>query len=302
MVSISTLLDTERPVTEVIAQAEQIRAAGLHGAWATQVFGLDALSLLCAVGVSVPELELGTAVIPVYARHPQVMAQQALTVQSASGGRLSLGIGLSHQVMVEGAWGMSYDRPARYMREYLDALVPLLNGERAELEGEVLTARTFAPLAIDAAAPSLVIAALAPAMLRLAGERTDGTVTWMTGISTIASHVAPRLREAAAAVGRPSPRIVVALPVCLTERPVQAAELVDQELAVYPSLPSYKAMLEKEGASSASAIGLIGSAEQIVDGIGRLGEAGGTELIAGIAGSSTEREATLALLGELASG
>jgi F420-dependent oxidoreductase-like protein len=230
------------------------------------------------------------------------MAQQALTVQSATSSRFSLGIGLSHQVMVEGVWGMSFDRPARYMREYLDALLPMLNGQRVDVEGELLTARTFAPLAIEATPPSLLVAALAPVMLRLAGERADGTVTWMTGISTIASYVAPRLGEAAAKVGRPSPRIVVALPVCLTDNPARASALIDQELAIYPSLPSYKAMLDKEGVASASAIGLLGSAEQIIDGIGLLGDAGGTELIAGVGGSQAEREATVEFLGGLARG
>jgi F420-dependent oxidoreductase-like protein len=300
MITISAMFDASPSVSGMIEQAERFAAAGIEAGYASQIFGLDALGALAAVGAAVPGLDVGTGVVPVYGRHPQALAQQALTTQSAIEGRLSLGIGLSHQLVVEGLWGMSYDRPARYMREYLDALVPLLNGARADLEGEVLTAKTYGPLEIDAPAPSLLVAALAPAMLKLAGSRTDGTVTWMTGIATIGSHVAPRLREAAAEAQRPSPRIVAALPVSLTDDPRRAAEQIDQASAIYPTLPSYKAMLDKEGASSASEIGLIGSAELITDGLGRFEEAGGTELVAAPGGTRAEREATLELLGSLA--
>jgi len=302
MIRIGALLDTDSSVADVVRQATVIRDAGYATAWATQTFGLDALTALAVVGAQVEDLDLGTAVIPVYPRHPQVMAQQALTVQSTTSGHLSLGIGLSHQVVVEGLWGYSFDRPARYMAEYLAALVPLLAGEKAAVHGEVLKAVTFAPLTIPVEQrPSVLVAALAPAMLRLAGSVADGTVTWMTGISTIESHVAPRLGDAAAAAGRPVPRIVVSLPVSLTEDPARARALIDAESAIYPTLPSYAAMLEKEGATSASDLGLIGSRAQIIDGIGRLESAGGTELIVAVGGTPEEKRATFELLGEVAS-
>ncbi len=301
MVKIGTLINSESTVADGVAQVSRIKDAGFDSAWATQIFGNDALTLLAVIGAQVEGIELGTAVVPVYPRHPQVLAQQALTVQSATGGRLSLGIGLSHQIVVEGLWGYSFDRPARYMREYLEALVPLLNGRASSLDGEVLKAITMGPLAIPSVeAPSLLVAALAPAMLALAGSVADGTVTWMTGISTIHSHIAPRLGEAADRAGRGSPRIVVSLPICLTNDPARAAASIDAESAIYPTLPSYRAMLEHEGASSASDIGLIGSEEQILDGIGRLEEAGGTELVAAIGGTPEERTATFELLGGLA--
>jgi len=301
MIKIGVMLNTETKVADVVDQARRVQDAGFDAAWGSQIFGLDTLSAFCAVALAVPDLELGTAVIPVYARHPQVMAQQALSVQSASTARLSLGIGLSHQVVVEGLWGYSFDRPARYMGDYLNALVPLLQGEAANFEGEILKAITFGPLSIPTEqTPSLLVAALAPAMLRLAGTQSDGTVTWMTGISTIAEHVAPRLREAAASAGRQDPRVVVALPVSLTNDVARAKELIDAESAIYPTLPSYAAMLEKEGATTASDIGLIGSKEQILDGLGRLEAAGGTELIVGVGGTPEEKRATFDLLGDIA--
>ena len=278
MIKIGTLIDVEKSVTAGVAQAAAIREAGYDSAWANQIFGQDALTLLAVVGAQVPEIELGTAVVPIHPRHPQMLAQQALTVQSASGDRLCLGIGVSHQMVVEGLWGYSYERPGRYMREYLEALMPMP----------------------DTAPPPVLVAALASYMLKITGELADGTVTWMTGISTIASHVAPRIAEAASAAGRPSPRVVVSLPVCVTDDPARAKDDIDSAFSIYPTLPSYAAMLEKEGVERPADISLVGTEEQVRDAIGRLEAAGGTELVAAISGNAAEREAPFGFLGSLA--
>ncbi len=301
MIRIGTLIDVESSVADAVRQAASIKDAGYDSAWANQIFGQDALTLLAVVGASVPDIELGTAVVPVYPRHPQMLAQQALTVQSASGDRLCLGIGLSHQMVVEGLWGYSFDRPGRYMAEYLSALMPMLRGEVAMLDGEVLKSITVGPLDIPATTPpSVVVAALAPYMLKLAGTLTDGTITWMTGIGTIGSHIAPLLGEAAEAAGKPAPRVVVSLPVCLTDDAGRAKDRIDEAFSIYPNLPSYAAMLEKEGVARPADISLVGSKEQIIDGIGQLEAAGGTELVAAISGDSAERAATFEFLGSLA--
>ena len=301
MIKIGTLIDVEKSVTAGVAQAAAIREAGYDSAWANQIFGQDALTLLAVVGAQVPEIELGTAVVPIHPRHPQMLAQQALTVQSASGDRLCLGIGVSHQMVVEGLWGYSYERPGRYMREYLEALMPMLRGETAMVTGEVVQAITVAPLDIpDTAPPPVLVAALASYMLKITGELADGTVTWMTGISTIASHVAPRIAEAASAAGRPSPRVVVSLPVCVTDDPARAKDDIDSAFSIYPTLPSYAAMLEKEGVERPADISLVGTEEQVRDAIGRLEAAGGSELVAAISGNAAEREATFGFLGSLA--
>ena len=300
MIKLGTLIDVERPISDAIAQTHRIKDAGYASAWANQIFGADALTLLAVVGSHVSEIELGTAVVPIHPRHPQMLAQQALTVQSATGDRLSLGIGLSHQMVVEGLWGFSYDRPARYMAEYLEALMPMLRGEVAMLDGELIKSITVGPLDIPSTEPpSVLVAALAPRMLNLAGSLTDGTVTWMTGTSTIASHIAPKISEAAAEAGRAAPRIVVSLPVCVTADPERARDDIDQEFSIYPTLPSYAAMLEIEGAQRPADIALVGSREQVLDGLGRLEEAGGTELVAAIAGNFEEREETFEFLGSL---
>src|SRR4051812_8413717 len=180
------MVDNSRPIDEVIGQIKGLAGSGFSMAATSQIFGYDALTLLALVGREVPGIELATAVVPTYPRHPLVLAAQALTVQAATGNRLLLGIGLSHQVVVENAWGHSFDKPARHMREYLSILLPALRGEQVAYKGETMQGMTFAPLEVrDVEPPSVLLAALAPVMLRLAGELCDGTVTWMTGPATL---------------------------------------------------------------------------------------------------------------------
>lgn len=297
---IGALIDEGKPVAEVVAQVSRFAEIGLASAWATQVFGYDALTLLAVVGSTVPGIELGTGVVPVYSRLPQAMAQQALTVQAATGGRLTLGIGMSHQVVVEGMWGLRYDRPARYLREYLAALVPMLDGQQVQAEGEVVTARTMGPLTVPGARrPGLLVAALGPVMLGIAGRVADGTVTWMTGRRTIAEHVAPTISQAAEDAGRPAPRVAMALPVTVTDDPAAARERIDRAFAIYPSLPSYKAMLDREGASRPSEIALVGDEEQVAAGVADVAAAGATDFVASLVGAPEERARTEALLASL---
>lgn len=300
---IGVLFDLGKPVPAVCEEVRQRRAQGFASVWASQIFGYDALTLLAVVGASVPDIELGTAVVPVYSRLPQVMAQQALTVQAATGGRLALGVGMSHQVVVEGMWGLSFDRPARYLREYLSALVPMLRGEAARVEGEVVTARSAGPLEIPAAAPPpVLVAALGPTMLRLAGQMADGTATWMTGTRTVAEHIVPTIGAAASDAGRPQPRVVVSLPVTVTDDADAARRRIDEVFAIYPSLPSYRAMLDREGAAGPSDVALVGDESAVTDAIGRLAGAGATDFAAAVVGQGHERERTLSVLGALAKG
>ncbi len=213
---IGVMFDTEKPFDEVVAQVAGLHESGIQTAWASQIFGYDALTALAAIGREVPGIEFGTAVVPTYPRHPVMLAGQALTVQAATGGRLTLGIGLSHQLVIENVFGQSFEKPARHMREYLSILMPLLEGEQASFAGETLSASTFGPLQIRTTAPPVLVAALGTAMLKIAGRMATGTVTWMTGPATIESHIVPTIRSAATEAGRPEPRVGVGLPVCVT--------------------------------------------------------------------------------------
>ena len=298
---IGGMIDVDQPFPGVVDQLRRYADAGFDHAFASQIFGPDPLTLLAAAGVQVPGIGLGTGVVPVQPRHPMMLAAQALTVQAVTDNRLILGIGLSHQVVVEGIWGMSFEKPARYMREYLASLMPLLRGEAVSSVGERITTNAPLPLGVPGAtAPPVLVAALGSVMLKLAGTVADGTVTWMTGTATIANHIVPTIRAAARAAGRPEPRVGVALPVSVTSDIDAAKERINQAMAIYPTLPSYKAMLDKEGAEHASDIGFVGDEESVAASIVRLADAGATDFVASIVGDKAERERGFSLMSEIA--
>jgi F420-dependent oxidoreductase-like protein len=196
---------------------------------------------------------------------------------------------------------MSYDKPARYMREYLASLMPLLRGETVNSPGERVTTNAFMPIDHPGTTPPpVLVAALGAIMLKLAGAVADGTITWMTGTKTIGDHIAPTIRAAADAAGRPEPRVVVSLPISVTSDVEAAKERINAALSIYPNLPSYRAMLDKEGAEHAADIGFIGDEEAVAGSIGRLAEAGATDFVAAIVGDAAERDRGLALISEIA--
>jgi F420-dependent oxidoreductase-like protein len=288
-------------IEEIVARARALAATGVASLWSSQIFGWDTLTVLAVVGREVPGIDLGTAVIPVHPRHPMMLAEQALTVQAASDGHLTLGIGLSHQVVVEGAWGCSFDRPARYMREYLSVLVPLLRGEQVSFNGDVIRTNTFGPLDVaPTPPPPVLVAALGPTMLRTAATQADGTVTWMVGPATIADHIVPTITAAASAAGRASPQVVVTLPVCVTDDPDAARARADRIFAVYGQLPSYRAMLDREGASGPADVAVVGNEEEVTAQIRRFADVGATEFSGAVYGSPDEVERAHGLLGSLA--
>jgi 5,10-methylenetetrahydromethanopterin reductase len=281
---------------------DQIRRAadeGFSSAWIANIFGLDALTALAVAGSQVPDIELGTAVVPVYPRHPAALAQQALTVAAALDGRLTLGIGLSHKIVIEDMYGYSFDRPARYMREYLSILMPLLERQPVKFTGETLRASISLSVPYEGRVPVL-LAALAPQMLRLAGERTEGTVLWMTGPETVASYVAPALTSAAQAAGRPRPRVVCILPVCVTGAPDSARARASEVFAIYAQLPSYRAMLDREGAAGPADVAIVGDEDTVSAQILGLERAGVTDFVAGEFSGGDEGARTRALLASLA--
>ncbi len=294
-------LETNGTLDQIVSRCKGLLEAGVSSAWSSQIFGYDTLTALAIVGREVPDIQLGTAVIPVHPRHPAMLAAQALTVQEACGGRLTLGIGLSHQIVVEGVWGLSFARPARYMREYLSILVPLLAGEQVSFSGELLKTSTIGALEIPPVEPPpVIVAAMADAMLRIAGEMSDGTITWMTGRSTIEGHIVPTITDAAEKAGRGSPQVIVNLPVCVTEDPDAARQVAAKNFMMYGHLPSYKAMLDKEGVEGPGDIAIVGSEEEVAGQIRAFDGTGATEFSAVLFGSSEQRQRTAALLGQMA--
>ncbi len=266
----------------IVASAKQVESAGLDNLWMANIFSFDAIGTLAVVGREVPRIGLGTAVTPTYPRHPTALAQQALTTAAATGNRFTLGIGLSHKIVIENMLGFSYDKPARHMREYLDVLMPLLRGEAVNYDGEQYRVHGL-QLAIPGADPvPTVVAALGPVMLRVAGESTDGTNTWMVGPKTMENHIVKRLTSAADAAGRPAPRVVGGVPIALTNQPDAARESIGTTLTMYGQLPSYRAMLDREGVDGPADIAIVGDENALRGEIDRFRNAGVTDFNAAI--------------------
>ena len=256
----------EGTIDDVVAEARQAEADGYASYWAPNIFGHDALTTLAIVGREVPRIELGTSVVPTYPRHPMAIAQQALTVSAASEGRLTLGIGLSHKVVIENMMGMSYDKPIRHIRDYLSILGPLSQGQPVQYAGEDYT--TYGAINAKGAQPfDTVVAALGPQMLKITAEMAAGTITWCTGPKTLGDYIVPTINAAADA----------ALPVCVTSDFAGAKERAAKVFEIYGSLPSYRAMLDREGAAGPEDIAITGTAAEVTERISALADLGVTE-------------------------
>ena len=271
----------ERPATldQLVERSRQAEASGLASVWFNNIVGHDAMTAAALAAGTTTRLELGTAITPTYPRHPHAMAQQAASTQAAAGGRFTLGVGPSHRVVVEGRWGLSYERAYAHTREYLSVLVPLLRTGQVNHKGHLFTVRANLT-STDGLPVPVLLAALGPRMLALAGAQADGTITWMVGPRTLAEHIAPRLREAAALAGRPAPRIVVGLPLALTDDAAAAREVARRTYKTYAALPAYRAMLDREGAAGPAEVAVIGDQDAIGLHLLRLAEAGATDFIA----------------------
>ena len=255
--------------------------AGFQTAWMPNIFGLDALSALALAGARTSRIELGTAVVPTYTRHPLYMAQQALTTQLACGGRLALGLGPSHKIVVENMLGLSYTRVAKHVEEYVTIVRALVETGAVDFQGELH--RVKGALRVPGARPMpILIGGLGPRMRRLAGALADGTITWMTGPRALERVLVPEIRAAAREAGRPSPRSVCGLPIVVTNDAAGAREAASKAFALYGQLPSYRAMLDLEGAAAPGEVAIAGDERAVEAALLRLSESGVTDLNAAI--------------------
>ncbi len=266
---------------DLIASAVDLEKRGFASIWLANIFGFDAITAGALIGRETKKIEIGTAVVPTYPRHPTAIAQQTLTTQSACSGRFALGIGLSHKLVIEDMFGLSYERRAKHMREYMAVLGPLLRGEPVQFKGEEYQVNLT--LDVPGASPvAVLIAALGDQMLKIAGASTDGTILWMTGPETIDTHIRPKLEAAAKEAGRANPRIVAGLPIVLTNNVEAVRESISKQLVVYGQLPSYRAMLDKEGVAGPAELALVGDEKTLDASIARLREIGVTDFNAAI--------------------
>jgi F420-dependent oxidoreductase-like protein len=287
------------PVDSVVKDLTALRDEGFRRVWMAQMpYDPDLLTILAVAFHEVDTIEVGSGVLPIQVQHPTQLAQRVLTLNAIAGGRFTLGIGMSHRMVTEQMWGISYEKPVRRMREYLDGLLPLLAGQSAEAVGETVTTRGSLQIP-GAPTPDVYIAALGPQMLRLAGRRTAGTLTWMTGPKTLAEHVGPTLREAAAEAGRPETavRVAASLPVSVTDDVAPARARAAEEFVIYGQLPSYRAMLDREGFAGPEDAAIIGVENTVSDRLDELANAGVDEFAAVTFDPSPEgRARTRALL------
>lgn len=279
-------------VTDVANSLRHAAAAGAESFWVPNFFGLDALTALAVAGVEVPAIRLGTAVVPIFGRHPRVLAQQARTVDAAVGGRLTLGVGLSHRAFVDGIVDRWPPSPVRYLDDYLEALTELCSATEPPPDPAPTALRVLSTRPLP-----VLVAALGPRTLEVAGRRSDGVVLWCTGYRTIREVTVPILHSAAARADREQPRVVVGLPVCVTDDPKGAKAQIDRQLGAFDALPSYQASLAREGIGSIADMAAVGATEEILEAIDRYQASGTTELLLNVVGRNVEeREATWELV------
>ena len=289
-------------IDAVVEHAAQAAADGFSSYWLAEhpTGGFDALTVLTVVGVRVPGIELGTAIIPTMPRHPMVLAGQALTTNAAIGGRLTLGVGLSHAPMMA-QLGIGFDKPIRHLREYLSVLMPLLEEGAVKFSGETISCDAQLFKRADKRC-SVVVAALGPQALAVTGARADGTTLAWVGPRTIRNHIVPTLNAAASAAGRPAPRIIATLPVCVTNDAAKVRALIDKNLTMYGKLPSYRAMFDREGVEGPSGVAIVGDEDAVIRQIDALRDAGVSDFTPSeFTPSAEERVRTRALLKSLIS-
>jgi 5,10-methylenetetrahydromethanopterin reductase len=270
-----------RSIEELADRAREIERLGFDSLWVPWALSLDPITALVAIGRETPALELGTAIVPTFPNHPLPLAQRALTAQAALDGRFTLGIGLSHKVVVEERLGLKYERPAAHLEEYLGVLAPLLEGAPVAFHGAQY--RVEAALDVKGASQvPLLIAAMGPLMLRLAGRLAGGTITSYVGLRTVEDHVVPTIQAAASSAGRNAPRVVVGLPIALTDEVEDTRERLASLTGFYAAAPAYRAMFEREGVDGPADVAIVGDEALLGASLRRLSDAGATDFLAQI--------------------
>lgn len=228
-----------------VALAEEL---GYEAVYATHINGAESLTALTAYAMRTSRVKLGPGVVPIYTRTPATMAQTAATMHALSGGRVILGIGVSHRPIVEGWHGQTIDKPVAEMREYVGHLRAILRGEQFADAAKWQTGFVLQPQ-LQAPDLPIYVAALSPGMLRLAGEVADGVMLWLCNPRYVRDVVVPAVREGRERAGKGLDGfdVVAAVPSALTDDPAAAYEAQHKDLVPYLHLPFYRAMLERSG-------------------------------------------------------
>ncbi len=263
---------------DVVDDARRAEADGFTSAWSVHFSrAYDALTAVAGAGAATERIELGVGVVPTYPRHPLALAQQAATTQVFCGGRLTLGVGVSHRPVIEGLHGLPFASPAKHMREYLSVLGPLLRGEEVSFRGEYY--QVEGGFIVPGTSPvSIVVGALSPGMVQVAGELSDGTITWLAGPRTLEDSIVPTLVDAAAAAGRRRPRVVAGVPIAVTDDADRARAVAETTFARYGALDNYLRLMEREGVTSMGGLAVVGTEAEVEKQLKRYADVGVTEL------------------------
>ena len=267
----------------LLARIKQAEDDGFDSFWIPHISarGYDALTVLAMAGMQTSRIELGVGVVPTYPRHPAALAQQALTTATATGGRFILGIGPSHKPGMEDGFGIPYERPAVHTREYLSVMRPLLEEGAVQFNGEFFNCNLDLA-SLERPACPILVSALAPQMLRIAGQLADGTVTWMAGPRTIETHITPRITRSAENSGRDAPRVCVGLPTAVTDDENAGRQKAAESYVRYGELVNYRRVLDIEGVESPAEVAVIGNESSIQRQLEAFAEGGATDFVGNI--------------------
>jgi F420-dependent oxidoreductase-like protein len=284
-------------VAQLAADAAAAERDGFTSLWVPQIPGdFDAFVAITLMGQATGRIELGTAVVPIQTRHPIAMAQEVASVQAVCEGRFSIGLGVSHSWVIRDQLGLSFEGPAALMRSYLEVLNPALRGP-GSVDVENDHYRVHSPMDVTDGEPSpVLLAALGPLMLRLAGEHASGTVLWLADERAVGEHVVPRIAKAAAAAGRPAPRVVAGVPValCAKDEVDAARAFANRVLGHSEYCPSYQQLLERGDATSEGDLLLAGDETAVLERLRAFKDAGATDLAVRVLALGADRASRLA--------
>jgi F420-dependent oxidoreductase-like protein len=296
-------------VDELLVHTRQAADAGLSSVWFSQMpVQYDATTMAALAGAAVPGIEVGTSVVPIYARHPLVLASLAQTAQAAAHGRFTLGLGLGAVRSLGPVYGVPYPPPIAHLRECLTVLRGVFSGEVFDFTGKTISAHLTATAGLpgEAWVPGgsgvpILVAAMGPQALRAAGELADGTVPFLAGPRTLSTRIVPAITRAAESAGRPAPRVVVMLPAVVTDDVDDVRAVAAGQLAFYGQVPSYQQVMADEGVTHPVELGVFGDEKEVATGVQRYLDAGATDVVVTMAGmrSTADRLRTWALLGTL---
>jgi F420-dependent oxidoreductase-like protein len=281
-------------VDRVVRQAKEAEADGFSALWYASIVTGDPLVAMAIAGRETSTIELGTAVLQTYPCHPLLQANRVSSVVDAMGRPgFTLGIGPSHEPVIRGVFGLSYDHPGRSTDEYLQILTALLRGENVDFDGSDWSANTAGRAVPPPHPVPVLVSALGPRLLRVAGEHADGTVLWMAPARAIETHVAPKLHAAAAAAGRPTPRIVAGLPVAVHDDIAEARAAASASSSIYAQMENYTRILEIGGAGTPADAAIVGNESSVTSQLQSLLDAGATDIWAAVFPVGDDRTASM---------